>query len=68
MRTPRPTARPAHSTLHLGDSLLDTDIPCLCFFARDDPTDPLILRKRRDIVPQGFYLWNFHNRLPQIRG
>ena len=51
MRAAGPTTRPAHSALELREGFLDADIPRFGFFAGGHPTDPLIARQRRDVVP-----------------
>src|SRR3989344_2426099 len=51
VRTPRPAAGAAHAASELRNSLLDTDIPRLRFFARSNPANPLVARKRRNVFP-----------------
>ena len=61
MGTACPAAGAAHSAFEFRESLLDSDISCLRFFAGGDPTDPLIARERRNIFPYRFR----HRRLNQ---
>jgi len=51
MRATGPTTRPPHSAFHLGERLLDTDSSRLCLFPGGHPTNPLITRKGRNVLP-----------------
>ena len=51
MRTTSPTAGTAHSAFKLGKRLLNANTSRLRFFARCNPTDPLIAREWRYILP-----------------
>ncbi len=51
MRAAFPTTRPSHAARKLRECLLDTDISRLRFFPGRNPANPLITRKRRNVLP-----------------
>ena len=66
MHTPGPAAGAARAASHLRKCLLYADAPRLCFLAGDDLADPLVARKRRNILPKRMHLEHLHHRLSQI--
>jgi hypothetical protein len=52
MRTARPTTGSALPVFEAGTAPFDPARSCFRFFGRLDPADPLIARKRRNILPR----------------
>jgi len=51
MRTPGPTARPAHAGFEFGNGFADADAARLGEFPGRDPADPFIPREYRNVIP-----------------
>lgn len=68
VRAASPAAGPSHPALKLGESFLNPNAPRLRFLAGGNPTDPLIARKWRYIVPYRFRLGDRSEGFSQIRG